>query len=75
MIERLALAAEYRDDETNEHNQRVGALSARLAEAIGLTRGGCGLLRRAAALHDIGKIGIPDALLLKPGGLTPAKSG
>jgi putative two-component system response regulator len=70
MIERLALAAEYRDEETSEHNQRVGQLSARLAEAIGWTSEDAGLLRRAAALHDIGKIGIPDALLRKPGALT-----
>ena len=70
MIERLALAAEYRDEETSEHNQRVGQLSARLAEAIGWTAEDAGLLRRAAALHDIGKIGIPDALLRKPGALT-----
>ena len=70
MIERLALAAEYRDEETSEHNQRVGLLSSRLAEAIGWTVEDAGLLRRAAALHDIGKIGIPDALLRKPGALT-----
>jgi putative two-component system response regulator len=70
MIERLALAAEYRDEETSEHNQRVGLLSSRLAEAIGWTREDAGLLCRAAALHDIGKIGIPDALLRKPGALT-----
>ena len=70
MIERLALAAEYRDDETNEHNRRVGALAATLATAIGQTPEDSGLLRRAAALHDIGKIGIPDALLFKPSGLT-----
>jgi putative two-component system response regulator len=70
MIERLALAGEYRDEETAEHNQRVGLLSARLAEAIGWTTEDAGLLRRAAALHDIGKIGIPDALLRKPGALT-----
>ena len=70
IIERLALAAEYRDDDTGQHNQRVGALSAQLAEAIGWTKEDAGLLRRAAALHDIGKIGIPDALLRKPGNLT-----
>jgi putative two-component system response regulator len=70
MIERLALAAEYRDEETSDHNQRVGQLSCRLAEAIGWTAEDAGLLRRAAALHDIGKIGIPDALLRKPGALT-----
>jgi putative two-component system response regulator len=70
MIERLALAAEYRDEETSDHNQRVGSLSARLAITIGWTAEDAGLLRRAAALHDIGKIGIPDALLRKPGALT-----
>ena len=70
MIERLALAAEYRDEETSEHNQRVGLLSSKLAEAIGWTAEDAGLLRRAAALHDIGKVGIPDALLRKPGALS-----
>ena len=70
MIERLALAAEYRDEDTSDHNLRVGLLSAKLAEAIGWTSEDAGLLRRAAALHDIGKIGIPDALLHKPGALT-----
>jgi putative two-component system response regulator len=73
IIERLALAAEYRDDDTGQHNQRVGDLSAKLAEAIGWTREDAGLLRRAAALHDIGKIGIPDALLRKPGALTESE--
>ncbi len=73
MIERLALAAEYRDEETSEHNRRVGLLSSQLAEAIGWTHEDAGLLRRAAALHDIGKIGIPDALLRKPGGLTDSE--
>jgi putative two-component system response regulator len=74
MIERLALAGEYRDEETSEHNQRVGILAARLAEAIGWTAEDAGLLRRAAALHDIGKIGIPDALLRKPGALTEGET-
>lgn len=73
IIERLALAAEYRDDDTSQHNRRVGDLSARLAEASGWTREDAGLLRRAAALHDVGKIGIPDALLRKPGALTESE--
>jgi len=73
MIERLALAAEYRDDQTNQHNLRVGELSARLALRIGQTPEEAGLLRRAAALHDIGKIGIPDALLRKAGPLTESE--
>ena len=70
MVERLARAAEYRDDSTNRHNQRVGHLAAGVALAIGLTPEEAGLIRRAAALHDIGKIGIPDALLRKPSALT-----
>ncbi|MEO8681971.1 MAG: HD domain-containing phosphohydrolase, partial [Vicinamibacterales bacterium] len=73
MVERLAIAAEYRDDDTNAHNRRVGDLSAEIARAIGLTPEDAALLRRAAALHDIGKIGIPDALLHKPTGLTPGE--
>ncbi len=73
MIARGALAAEYRDEDTSDHNLRVGLLSSRLAEAIGWTSEDAGLLRRAAALHDIGKIGIPDALLRKPGALTDSE--
>jgi putative two-component system response regulator len=73
MIERLALAAEYRDDATNLHNQRVGELSAKIALAIGLAPDEAALLRRAAALHDIGKIGVPDALLRKAGPLSEAE--
>ncbi|MGE0866577.1 MAG: HD domain-containing phosphohydrolase [Vicinamibacterales bacterium] len=73
MIERLAMAAEYRDDQTNQHNLRVGDLSAMLALGIGMMPEEAGLLRRAAALHDIGKIGIPDALLRKAGPLTDSE--
>jgi putative two-component system response regulator len=73
MLERLALAAEYRDDQTNQHNLRVGDLSAMLALRIDMTPEEAGLLRRAAALHDIGKIGIPDALLRKAGPLTESE--
>ena len=71
ILERLAIAAEYRDDATGEHAQRVGRLSGRLAEVIGLPPRDVELIRRAAPLHDVGKIGIPDAILLKPGKLTP----
>jgi len=73
MIERLALAAEYRDDETNVHNERVGELSERIALRIGHTVEEAGLLRLAAALQDIGKIGVPDALLRKAGPLNDAE--
>lgn len=70
IIERLASAAEYRDHDTTRHTERVGTMAARLASALGMALGDVGLLQRASALHDVGKIGIPDALLLKPGPLT-----
>jgi putative two-component system response regulator len=66
----LARAAEFRDDETGRHTQRVGMLAASIGHALGLPSGGIELLRTAAPLHDIGKIGIPDHILLKPGALT-----
>jgi putative two-component system response regulator len=71
VLERLAAAAEFRDDDTGQHTQRVGDLAARLGAAIGLPEEEVDLLRRAAPLHDVGKIGIPDRVLLKPGKLTP----
>jgi HD-GYP domain-containing protein (c-di-GMP phosphodiesterase class II) len=67
----LALAAEYRDDDTGEHTRRVGYLSAVLAEHMGLPAATVELIRRAAPLHDVGKIAVPDTILLKPGKLTP----
>lgn len=69
-LDRLARAAEYRDDDTGQHTQRVGRVAGRLAEILGETEERVQLLRRAAPLHDIGKIGVPDAILLKPGRLT-----
>jgi putative two-component system response regulator len=70
MIDRLALAAEYRDYATAKHTQRVGILSARIALALGLDDRELEVIRLAAPLHDIGKIGVPDHILLKPGPLT-----
>jgi putative two-component system response regulator len=70
LLERLALAAEYRDDNTQEHAQRVGRTVALLARVMGLPDADTEVLRRAAPLHDIGKIGIPDAVLLKRASLT-----
>ncbi len=67
----LALAAEYRDDQTYEHTQRVGRTAALLAERLGLDPRFIELIRHAAPLHDVGKVGIPDAILLKPSRLTP----
>jgi putative nucleotidyltransferase with HDIG domain len=69
-LHRLAMAAEYRDDNTPEHTERVGALAARLAAGVGLGDVDVGLIRRGAPLHDLGKIAIPDSILLKPGKLT-----
>ncbi|MDQ6872716.1 MAG: response regulator [Gemmatimonadota bacterium] len=70
ILQRLAAAAEFRDDETGEHTLRVGHLAALLAAEIGLPAARVDLIRRAAPLHDVGKIGIPDSILLKPGRLT-----
>ena len=71
ILRRLAIAAEYRDDITGQHAERVGVMSALLAQELGLHRQEVKLIRRAAPLHDVGKIGIPDSILMKPGPLTP----
>ncbi len=70
-LKRLSLAAEYHDDETFQHTERVGATAAQIGARMGLGPGQVGVLRRAAPLHDIGKLAIPDCILLKPGKLTP----
>ncbi len=73
MLRRLALAAEYRDDNTREHTERVAALAARLAQRLGLSELAVNHIRHAAPLHDLGKIAIPDSILLKPGRLAAAE--
>ena len=73
ILRRLAVAAEYRDDITGEHAERVGALAALIAEEMALPPEQIELIRWAAPLHDVGKIGVPDAILLKPGPLSPAE--
>jgi putative two-component system response regulator len=70
-VERLAMAIEYREDGTGEHTKRVGQWSALLAEALGLPDANIMEIRLAAPLHDVGKIAIPDRILLKPGRLAP----
>jgi putative two-component system response regulator len=70
VLERLAAAVEFRDDDTGNHTRRVGDVSAMLGQAIGLESTTIELIRRAAPLHDIGKVGIPDSILLKAGPLT-----
>ena len=73
ILERLAMAAEFRDDQTGEHTKRVGMICALVATALDLEADTAEELERAAPLHDVGKIGIPDRILLKPGRLTPAE--
>ncbi len=65
-----AAALELRDQETNSHTQRVTELTVRLARAMGLDEDAIVQIRRGAILHDIGKMGIPDAILRKAGALT-----
>jgi putative nucleotidyltransferase with HDIG domain/PAS domain S-box-containing protein len=72
-LKRLALAAEYRDDDTHRHTERVARLTERLALKLGLRGELVVTMRRAAPLHDVGKIGIPDRILLKPGRLSGAE--
>jgi putative two-component system response regulator len=71
IIERLAIAAEFRDDNTGQHTQRVGQMSALLARQLGLADSQVSLIARAAPLHDVGKIGVPDTILMKMDKLTP----
>jgi putative two-component system response regulator len=66
----LARAAEYRDNDTGLHVVRVGRYARLIGEELGIVGDAADLLERAAQLHDVGKIGIPDAILLKPGRLT-----
>ncbi len=73
MLERLAVTAELRDDSTGEHSYRVGRLAGLLAREFGCDEGTCFMIELAARLHDIGKIGVPDAILLKPDKLNDAE--
>ncbi len=70
IIERLAAAAELRDDDTGRHNQRIGLYAGALARAMGMPGEFAETITLASAMHDVGKIGIPDSILLKPGGLS-----
>ena len=73
MLERLAVTAELRDDTTGEHSYRVGRLSSLLAQEYGCDDDTVFMIDLAARLHDIGKIGIPDGILLKSGRLNEAE--
>lgn len=69
IILRLALAVEYRDNDTGEHTLRVAKYSRIIAEELGLSPRVCRDIYLAAPLHDVGKVAIPDSILLKPGKL------
>ena len=69
-MQRLAIAAEFRDDDTGQHTERVGAIAGLLGVALGLSEEEVFFIRRAAPLHDVGKIGISDAILRKRGPLS-----
>jgi putative two-component system response regulator len=70
-VHRLALAAEYRDDETARHILRMSQYCEILAKAAGMAEDEAELMRVASQMHDVGKLGTPDSILLKPGALTP----
>jgi len=70
-VQRLSMAVEFRDEDTGAHIERIGRFSVLLAEHIGMDADFCERLRHSAPLHDVGKVAIPDAILLKPGPLTP----
>jgi putative nucleotidyltransferase with HDIG domain len=74
-VETMAQALDARDPYTAGHSLRVAVYSHALAEEMGLSSGECDTIRIAAQLHDIGKIGIPDEVLQKPGRLTPEEYG
>ena len=73
VIHRLLAASQWRDEETGMHVRRVGLWSELLAKAAGWPVAQCDCIRQAAPMHDVGKIGIPDAILRKPDKLTPAE--
>jgi putative two-component system response regulator len=72
-LARPAVAAEFRDDETGEHTRRVARTATLLARALRVPEDDVERLALAAPLHDVGKIAVPDAVLLKPGRLTRAE--
>jgi tetratricopeptide (TPR) repeat protein len=71
VLEKSTVAAELHDDETGEHCYRVGALARELALKNGMDAEMCTLIDLSARLHDIGKLRVPDSILLKPGAFTP----
>jgi putative two-component system response regulator len=72
-LETLAIAAEHRDNDTGEHIRRIGAYAEILALGLGWSERAARQIRMAATLHDVGKIGVPDNILMKPGRLSDAE--
>ncbi len=70
IIQRLTAVAEYRDTDTGAHIARIGLYSNKLAEALNMPRDFVETITFASPMHDLGKIGIPDSILLKPGSLS-----
>ncbi len=73
IVQRLGQAVDFRDEETGEHIKRMSELSHQLGLAAGMSADEAEMLRHAAALHDVGKIGVPDHVLSKPGKLDSAE--
>lgn len=71
IIQRFTRVAEYRDTDTGNHISRIGLYSNKLGEALNMSRDFVNDITFSSSMHDIGKIGIPDSILLKPGKLTP----
>jgi len=71
VVKRLGSAGEFRDNETGAHVKRMSQVCSLLSEKLGLEKSSSELLLYASTMHDIGKIGIPDGILLKPGKLSP----
>jgi hypothetical protein len=70
-VRRLSMAVEFRDEDTGAHIERIGRFSALLSEQTGMSAEFCRRISHAAPLHDVGKVAIPDSILLKEGPLTP----
>jgi putative two-component system response regulator len=71
IVRRLSMAVEFRDEDTGAHIERIGRFSTLLSEQVGMDPDFCERISHAAPLHDVGKVAIPDSILLKPGPLTP----
>ena len=70
IIHRLTVVAEYRDTDTGRHNSRIGRFAGTIAGTLGMDPDFIDIITLASSLHDIGKVAVPDSILLKPGSLT-----